>query len=371
MKETILVVDDAPTNVQLVVGFLASSGYITTVAENGALALESLRQSPPDLVLLDVAMPGMDGFETCHRIKEEPTMRDVPVLFLTGRAQIDDKLKGFKAGGVDYIAKPIHKAELLARVDAHLTILRQKRQLHDMLEQRQRFMRIAAHDLRNPLAVVLASADLGLYYTDVEGKQSSLKRIRDAGLSMKAIIDDFLALRILERAIGEEMEVFELDGVVMQVLELAQASAQSKSIGLAHQFPAGTIYASGNMAHTHQIVTNYVSNAVKYSPPGTSVQVSLHALPGHWRLEVKDQGPGIPPAERQHLFVEFARISNKPTGGETSTGLGLSIVKSLAQAQHARVGAEFPPEGGSCFWLEIPATASVHPAKAGLVLQAG
>jgi len=370
MKETILVVDDAPPNVQLVVGFLASSGYRAVVAEDGARALEAIRQSRPDLVVLDVAMPGLDGFETCQRIKEDPDMRDVPVLFLTGRSQMDDKLKGFKAGGVDYIAKPIHKAELLARVEAHLTILRQKRQLHDMLEQRQRFMRIAAHDLRNPLAVVLASADLGLYYPDAEGKQSALKRIRDASLSMKAIIDDFLALRILECGIGETTEVFELDAVVVQVLELAEAGAQAKAISVARQFPPGAFLACGNMAHTHQIVTNYVSNAVKYSPRGTCVRVSLHALPGYWRLEVQDQGPGIPLAERQHLFVEFARISNKPTGGETSTGLGLSIVKSLAEAQQARVGADFPPDGGSCFWLEIPASTSPHPARAGLLLQA-
>jgi signal transduction histidine kinase len=117
--------------------------------------------------------------------------------------------------------------------------------------------------------------------------------------------------------------------------------------------PNGPLRAVGNLSHTHQILTNYVSNALKYSPPRTQTRISVRRRDGYWRVEVQDQGPGIAPAERKDLFVEFARTSNRPTGGEASTGLGLSIVKALAEAQQARVGAEFPEGGGSIFWLEV------------------
>ena len=139
MKETILIVDDTPINLQVLVGFMAGCGYQTLIAEDGLAALEQLDHTRPELVLLDVAMPEMDGFETCRRIKERPEMRDVPILFLTARTEMSDKLKGFDSGGVDYITKPIHKEEVIARVEAHLTIQRQRRELQNLLAQRERF----------------------------------------------------------------------------------------------------------------------------------------------------------------------------------------------------------------------------------------
>ncbi len=133
-------------------------------------------------------------------------------------------------------------------------------------------------------------------------------------------------------------------------------AAHSKRITLSLQLPGGPLPSDGDAGHTHQILTNYISNALKYSPPETRTTISVRAKDRYWRVEVQDQGPGILPGEREHLFVEYASISSKPTGGEPSTGLGLSIVKSLAEAQEGRVGADFPDSGGSVFWLELPAS---------------
>ena len=355
MKETILIVDDNPTNLQVMLRLLSDSGRRVLIAEDGPSAIEQIAHVPPDLILLDVMMPVLDGFETCRRIKACPGMKDIPILFLTARSEISDKLKGFAAGGVDYITKPIQKEEVIARVETHLTILRQQRQLQSMLEQRQRFMRIAAHDLRNLLTVISGFAQLGCLTKDAEKMSKSFGRIENASQNMKAIIEDFLSLNILEQGKAGSSDVFDLREVIGQVVDQLGFAAQTKGMVLSQELPPGPLRTAGNVAHTHQILTNYVSNALKYSPHHSQTRISVRREERFWRVEIQDQGPGIPPVEREHLFVEFAKISNRPTGGETSTRLGLAIVKTLAEAQDGRVGADFPETGGSIFWLEIPA----------------
>ena len=132
MKETILIVDDTPTNLQVLVKVLSDRGYQTRVAEDGHAALEQIAEGLPDLILLDVMMPNLDGFETCRRLKQSARTRDVPVIFMTARSEISDRLAGFEAGAVDYITKPFQKEELLARVNTHLTLLLQKRALESL-----------------------------------------------------------------------------------------------------------------------------------------------------------------------------------------------------------------------------------------------
>jgi signal transduction histidine kinase len=181
-----------------------------------------------------------------------------------------------------------------------------------------------------------------------------LDRIEKASASMQAIIDGFLSLQTVRSTTEGQLQIFPLETLISQIIEQSIFSAQNKGITMVANLPAGSLRVLGHLAHTHQILTNYVTNAIKYSPRNTQTQIRARQETGHWRVEIQDQGPGIALSERHKLFVEFARISNKPTGGERSTGLGLAIVKALAEAQQARVGADFPPEGGSLFWIEIP-----------------
>jgi len=355
MNETILLVDDTPTNLQVLVGFLASSGYLIRIAEDGPSALEQIHRQRPDLILLDVTMPGMNGFELCRQLKLDPDTKDISVLFLTARTEISDRVEGFQAGAVDYLVKPIQKEEVIARVSAHLTIVRQRRELQSMLEQRQRFMRIAAHDLRNLVTIVGGFAQVGLITQKPADLKPILSRIHQASIHMKFLIEDFLSLNTINPGGDGKAETFDLQPVIAQVLDHASLAAQSKKIDLTCQLPPGPLAARGNLSHTHQILSNYISNALKYSPVGSPVFLAAARKDASWRIEVHDRGPGILPAERPKLFLEFPKISNRPTGGEISTGLGLSIVKTLAEAQKGRVGADFPAAGGSLFWLELPA----------------
>src|ERR1051325_11366040 len=160
MSETILIVDDSPANLGVLVETLGAAGYNLMVAEDGEEALAQTEQTEPDLILLDVMMPGIDGFETCRRLKARESTRDIPVLFMTALNEIADKVKAFGAGGVDYITKPIEHEEALGRVRTHLTVRRRRPQGEEQLALKERFMRIVGHDLRNPLCLILMAADI-------------------------------------------------------------------------------------------------------------------------------------------------------------------------------------------------------------------
>lgn len=364
MKETVLIIDDTPANLQVLVSFLSSMGFRTLIAEDGKDALEQVTRSKPDIILLDIMMPGLDGYETCRRIKSDPDAKDIPILFMTALSDISSKLKGFEAGAVDYIIKPIQKEEVIARVTTHLTILRQRRELQSMVEQRDRFMRIAAHDLRNPLAVLLGWITLGMEAAESKNSKTMFQQMHQATRLMNAIIEDFLDLQKIQTHGNKQCGAFALQPLIEQVLLQQSFTAKAKSIVLEPPALDSPVFVVGNAAYTHQILTNYLSNALKYSPSQTQVAICLSAEGGGWRLEVQDQGPGVRPQERDKLFMEFARISNRPTGGETSTGLGLAIVKKLAEAQGGKVGVEFPEAGGSRFWFELPAAQEHAPACA-------
>jgi two-component system, sensor histidine kinase and response regulator len=366
MKGTVLVVDDTPANVKVLVACLSAAEFHVLVAEDGPGALEQLRHVKPDLILLDVMMPNLDGFETCRRMKADPATRDIPVIFMTAAADTDNKLKGFEVGAVDYITKPYHQGEVLSRVTTQVTLCRQRRELEAVLEQRATFMRIAAHDLRNPLTGVLTWTDLALDEVKTLAGGAMLTRmlnhILGAAQRTQAIIEDFLALQVLQsKPRAATAAPFDLGRVLTQVLSEQGFAAEKKGMALRREDEPDLPATVGDAARTHQVLSNLVSNAIKYSPPRTEVRLSIRRAQGRLRVEVQDQGPGVRAENRSKLFVEFARIGNKPTGDETSTGLGLAIVKLLAESQGGRVGADFPESGGSIFWCELPAVAG-HPA---------
>jgi two-component system, sensor histidine kinase and response regulator len=357
VSETILIVDDTPANLGVLVETLGSAGYQLMVAEDGEEALAQTAQTQPDLVLLDVMMPGLDGFETCRRLRARAGTRDVPVIFMTALTETADKVRAFEAGGVDYLAKPIEHEEALVRVRTHLTLRRLRRELEGQLALKERFMRIASHDLRNPLCLALVAADL-LKRQPAIAEADKLARyvatIADSAVQMRGIIDTFLGLRPPAGGHGTAARV-DLNLLAAAVARQHEPAAAQKEIALgtalAEKLPPATCDAS----LIYQAFTNLTSNALKFTPPGGRVTIRTLAAPERSRVEVHDTGPGVPAAERAQLFREHARLSVRPTAGEESHGLGLAIVKHLVESQGGAVGAEFPAAGGSVFWFEVPA----------------
>ncbi|HEX2862709.1 MAG TPA: hybrid sensor histidine kinase/response regulator [Lacunisphaera sp.] len=359
MPDTILIVDDTPANLRALADCITTAGYALMVAEDGEEALAQTRHAVPDLVLLDVMMPGLDGFETCRRLKQAPGTRDVPVIFMTALADTAEKIQGFQAGAVDYLTKPIQHEEALARVHTHLMLRQLRRRLESELALKQQFMRIAAHDLRNPVCLILLSAGLASRARTPEELTGELAGIQSSARQIQNIIDTFL--NVQKSGTGRVNLALLAEAVVAQ----HQAAADLKRIVL--RLEAGDAdlpNAVTEAGHAYQALTNYVSNAIKFLPEGGRIVVRLSLRAGRLRLEVQDDGPGVPAAERPALFTEYARLSVRPTGGEESTGLGLSIVKHLIESQDGCVGADFPDSGGAIFWFELPAATKAPKAIA-------
>ncbi len=354
MSETILIVDDTPANLSVLVECLSEAGFNLMVAEDGEDALAQTERTQPDIILLDVMMPGLDGFETCRRLKARATTRHVPVLFMTALTDTAEKVKAFEVGAVDYVTKPIQHEEAIARINTHLTISRLQRQLQQQLALKENFMRIAGHDLRNPLCLILMSGELARRKGAPPEVAGYLENIHASARQMRNIIDTFLAV---QRPGGSMPGRVDLNLLATAIAAQNEPAAERKSLTFALELAESLPPANADTGHAYQALTNYVSNAIKFLPNGGALTIRTSASEMAVRVEVQDNGPGVPVAERHALFTEYANISTKPTAGEESTGLGLAIVKQLVESQRGAAGADFPAAGGSVFWFELPVAA--------------
>ena len=358
MSETILIVDDTPANLGVLVDTLSAAGYSLMVAEDGEEALAQTAQTAPDLILLDVMMPGLNGFETCRRLKAQPVTADTPVLFMTALNETADKVRAFAAGVVDYITKPIEHEEALARVRTHLALRRLRRELAVELALKERFMRFAGHDLRNPVSLILIATELARRnVNDPAAVAEQLGCIGESVAQIRRIIDTFLGIKV-GMAAGESGGPIDLGLLAAGVVRQHEPAAERKQISLGLEMAEDLPPAQGDATLAYQVIANLVSNALKFTPTGGRVTVRTLAAGGNIRAEVQDTGPGLPPGDRPKLFTREGKLSARPTAGEESHGHGLVIVKQLAEAQGGSVGADFPSGGGSLFWFELP------PAKA-------
>lgn len=357
MPETILIVDDTPANLGVLVETLGAAGYQLMVAEDGEEALAQTAQTLPDLILLDVMMPGLDGFETCRRLKARRETRDVPVLFMTALTETVDKVKAFSAGAVDYLTKPIEHDEAIARVRTHLTLRRLQRELATQLAQREQFIRIASHDLRHPLGLILLAGELARRGQPTPELAGHLTEIHDAARQIRHILDTFLSIERHRLSSAEPLTPVDVNILAETALAHHQLLAEQKKITLAFELADDLPLAQGRESHIAQVFSNYLTNALKFTPPGGRVVLRTRLEGMEVRAELCDSGPGVPEAERGRLFQEYAKLSPRPTAGEESHGLGLAIVKNLVETQGGRVGADFPSEGGSIFWFELRAVA--------------
>jgi two-component system, sensor histidine kinase and response regulator len=356
-KSRVLVVDDISQNLQVVGTTLRNEGYYVTPATNGTQALERAQSRPPDLILLDLMMPDMDGLEVCRRLKADPLTQQIPVIFLTASNEMEHLVKGFEMGAVDYVTKPFNTPELLARVRTHLELKHARERLQEMNDDKNEFMGIAAHDLRNPLGDVKGYAELILEERELPRQEleDSVRRIRDAAARMVEMVQNLLDTNRIER--GElrlNLTPVDLLADVAAVIESQQGRAVAKQQTLQVHNEAGSVKVLADAAVLTQVIENLVSNAVKYSPPGKNIFVRLKKEASAVRIEVQDEGPGLNAEDRKKLFGRFARLSAKPTGGESATGLGLSIVKRMVEAMNGTVWCESEPGQGATFIVTLP-----------------
>jgi two-component system sensor histidine kinase/response regulator len=353
----ILVVDDIVKNLQVVGAILRNEKYHVMPATSGPQALERLQAQLPDLVLLDLMMPEMDGLEVCRRLKADPLTAPVPVIFLTASNEMEHLVKGFEAGAVDYLIKPFNPSELLARVRIHLELKHARERLREMNKEKDEFMGIAAHDLRVPLTAIVGYAELiledpQLQRAELEGL---IERIRDTANRMTQMVSNLLNANAIERGdIQLHLTACDLPSLLTTVVESYRATAESKHQTFRLKPPAQPISVFADHNVTIQVLENLISNAVKYSPIGKQISAGVSVVNGAARAEVEDEGPGLNSEDMKKLFGKFARLSAKPTAGEQATGLGLSVVKKLVESMRGRVWCESELGKGCRFIVELP-----------------
>jgi len=368
LNKRILVVDDVEENTYIVSTILKSAGYTPFVANSGKQAIQIAETQHPDLVLLDINMPEMNGYEVCKYFKEHEPIADIPIVFLTVHADAESIAKAFDTGAVDYLTKPFKKAELLARVKVHLALRQAQELLEDQNESLKRlndekneFLGIAAHDLKNPLNSIRGIAQMVRKRKEIELTDDEVDdmahQIETSSNFMFEIITNLLDVNKIENGkLVIQPSSVDLVLSLGAVTDRYQAPAAKKNITLHVELPHDDTQIYADPTLTIQVLDNIVSNAVKYSPQGKNVwvTVSCDAVQHRVRVAVKDEGPGFSEEDKKKLFGKFARLSAKPTGGEHSTGLGLSIVKRLAEAMDASIWCESELGKGATFIIEFP-----------------
>jgi len=366
---TVLAVDDTPGNLRVLVEALSAAGLEVLVATDGVSAIETARYSRPDLILLDVLMPGIDGYETCARLKQEETTAQTPIIFMTALCETEEKVRAFEVGAVDYITKPFEQAELLARVNTHLTISRlrqdlekRNRELEDLNRLKNEFMGMAAHDVRNPLASVLACAELIETVADSMPPakiKALIGQISTSSRRINAIITNLLDVNAIDSGQRRlQLAACEFQPIVERVVEQNRHKARAKEIEIAFENGTGPLTGVIDETAAEQVLDNLISNAVKYSPSGTCVTVRVLAGEDCVAVAVQDQGPGISPEDQARMYGKFCRLTPKPTAGEPTTGLGLWIVKELTESMKGRIICESAVGSGTTFTVLWPKAAS-------------
>jgi signal transduction histidine kinase len=368
----ILLVDDEKGNRTILRKILEHEGYVVAEADSAEAAFGQYAAFCPDLVLLDVLMPGMNGFNACREIHRRYHTQAAPIIFITARSESHAIVEGFDAGGVDYVLKPFRQGEVVARIHTHLQLkllLTHKQILLAELSQadsaKNRFLGMAAHDLRNPLASIRGLAEFLL-----DGSAGQLNPAQDELVHliqetckiMESVVNDLLDWATIEA--GElklEPKPIHLNELLVKSVRFNGMTADRKKtrIMLSETREAPLIRVDEN--RTRQVIDNLLSNAIKYSPAGSTIHVVHQFDPAknHQIVRVRDQGPGIPQEELGRLFTDFGRLSTRPTGGEPSTGLGLAICRKIVESHHGTIEAENLPSGGCEFRvclrdLEVP-----------------
>ena len=359
----ILVVDDDPLARRSIRAMLERGHYNVEAAEGGLEALALLATYNPDLLLLDIQMPGMDGLEVCRRVRALPDGDLLPILFLTGDESPDIHAQAFQAKGDDFLRKPVLSGELIVRIRSLMRLKRlqaevmaERDNLLDLQKQREQLFEFIVHDLKNPLSAI----QMGLEILDARdeanpGSRTQLHRLRDTARSMGRMIENILDIGRAEQ-VGLELHrtCIPLTSWLPTLLKEVESQAHHRNHHLSWDCPAD-LEVEADQEFLGRLVLNLLDNALKYSPSGSSTRIEARLAEKGVRFEVRDQGRGIPEHLRGQIFEKFVRLEGKGHGTRSGSGLGLAFCQLVAEAHQGRIWVEENPPQGSVFVLEIPA----------------
>jgi signal transduction histidine kinase len=358
----ILVVDDDPLVRLSLRAMLERGHYQVEVAEGGVEALELLSSYQPDLVLLDIQMPGMDGLDVCRQIRELPNGERLPIIFLTGDERPDIYAQAFQAKGDDFLRKPFQSTELIIRIRSLMRlkrlqaeVLAERDNLLDLQRQREQLFAFIVHDLKNPLSAIQMGLELLDASDDTDpASQIQIRRLRDTAQSMDRMIQDILDIGRAEQ-VGLELHKtrIPLSSWIPSLLKEVESHAQHRNQALSWDCPVD-LEIEADQAFLRRLLLNLLDNALKYSPSGSRTRIEARPSENGVRLEVRDQGQGIPEHLREQIFEKFIRLEEGGGGTRSGSGLGLAFCQLVAETHEGRIWVEDNPPQGSAFVLELP-----------------
>jgi len=365
----ILIVDDRPENISIIEETLDHEGFVIAVSTSGVEALDIAPKFMPDLILLDIMMPGLNGFETCQRLKADIRTKNMPVIFLTARASIEDTIKGFECGAVDYIQKPYQVEEVLVRVRTQLkmvSLLNHYQKFQDILNENMKdlqrsnselnqFAGMASHDLHEPLRKIRYFSDKLEKFLNLgnenPGASKWLTKIRNSVDKMQSLIHSLLQLSKVGQI--HPFEQVDLEELVSEVLTDLEPRIRENR-GTVHVDSLPTVEA--DRIQMRQLFQNLISNSIKFhrkeEPPLIHIKASLCKQSNMWKITVQDNGIGFNEKHLSKIFKPFQRLCGKDEF--EGNGMGTAICHKIIENHHGAITAQSVPNQGSTFIVKLP-----------------
>lgn len=368
-RSRVLVVDDNEQNRALALATLEDEGFEVLLAESGPQALELFAEQRADCVLLDVRMPGMDGVETCKRLRALPGGVDVPIVFLTASRDVDTFDAAQTAGGDDFVTKPVQPTELTLRVRMALkvrrldatnneyfeTVRRQRDDLMRLQLQKERLSSFVVHDLKNPVSSIDLLAQLLQRDKRIPADaRETVDSIRIEVTSLMRLILNLLDINKSEEGqLAPALTAVDLPALTTSIIEAIGVRARAKDVRLSHEL-GGVTHVAADPELLRRVLENLIDNALRYAPKGSKVTVSARLLAGEVELRVADQGKGVPAELRESVFDRFVQLNAADRSAQrTSRGLGLTFCRLAIDAHGGRIFVE-DAEPGAAFCVRLP-----------------
>jgi signal transduction histidine kinase len=361
---SILIVDDNSQNLKLLGNILKGNQYKIEFATNGVSALDWISKKQFDLILLDINMPGMDGFEVCTRIRSDSSMNHVPIIFLSAESERENILKGFELGAQDFLTKPFDSRELLVRIRTHLTLKESLVQLEIEKKRAQSadhiksaFLATMSHELRTPLNSIIGFTGILIQgkpgpLNDEQKKQ--LGMVQNSARHLLSLINDVLDLSKIEAGqLKTNIQQFNLPEVINKVVETNKPFADKKNLIMTVSIDENVNDIKSDSLRVQQILLNLLNNAIKFTEAGR-INIKCFTTGNFVKIQIADTGIGIESEKIDQLFKPFVQLETGLTRGHEGTGLGLSICKKLTEMLHGTIGVDSKYGTGSTFTVSLP-----------------
>lgn len=391
----IFVIDDNPINLNLLAHLLRERGYQVRIATSGRRGIVAVRTSVPDLIMLDITMPEMNGYEVCQQLKADDQLRDIPVIFISALDDALDKVKAFEVGGVDYVTKPFQIEEVLARIENQLRISQLQKELREtnnqlerqraqLLEANQKlkdveqakadFTAMLVHDLKSPLTVVKTMLDL-LQFDEVINQAIAEQRLTDVMVASERNVDKILDLiqeilefsRIESQNLNLDTEPVNIEGILRDCVVTTSVTALQNHITVEADIQENLPLVYGDRVKLERVFSNLLSNAVKFTPTNGKITIEARQMnqPDSTSLEppliavhISDTGEGIPAEEVPYVFEPYRQATKRK--GRLGVGLGLAIVKRIVTAHKGQLCVESQLGVGSRFTVLLPVLSALN-----------